>query len=635
MLLTQIKAEGLKGKSFSYPLSPANAIIGPNWSGKTAIIEAIKFLCRGKFPEVKKGDWPEATVQGSFEPNGSIKRSINSKGTVGTVAVPADLADSLDIPALDPEYYFGLTDRERTNYVFERIKLPDSFTAKAIIAEIERLSLGEKHTEEIESAKGDVISDLRPDFTDVYTVQESLGIALDRLRERFTYWNRRCKETQGAVTTLTELKLRQKQVTAAPADLDKKIAEAAKEISRCNTQMGEIQAQIKAIEGQEATRKSLEKYLSNDRTDFDALRARARTKIKSITDELDPLNERLMKIDFQELQDRWELFDEDQRNSAERFYSDKVDSLKASIEDLNKQAHCPYCRSDAKGWKTNAQRALTAQLKEETARLKAQTERRETAFHRKSELEKQISEYRQLAKHADELKDKVEELSDEIDRITAEKDRDAQQRADWKEQLKTLAVTLDVSDLKSQLQDAALKLEAAEVNSARLNAIRTTETRLSQDLVRAGEAAQENTAAQAQLAVTKKVATLIQDKRNEMVLTAFETLLGIANKFCAGILRAPLTMSDGVIAMGNVTHHWFSGTEKAIAYIAIAVALSASAPFKLVILDEFGRLDKDNQLKVSTRLSELVDDGTIDQFIIAGTSLPKEPGPKLNVIKVK
>ena len=43
MRLTRVGAENLKGRSFAYDLSPETAIVGENFTGKTSIIDAIRF----------------------------------------------------------------------------------------------------------------------------------------------------------------------------------------------------------------------------------------------------------------------------------------------------------------------------------------------------------------------------------------------------------------------------------------------------------------------------------------------------------------------------------------------------------------------------------------------------------------
>ncbi len=657
MLLKKIRASGIKGQDFDYELGAGTAIIGPNSAGKTAILEAVKFLCRGKFPEIKKGSWPEATVEGRFDNPADgmaeqVVRSINSKGTVQTGGL-TDI-EILDIPTLDPEYYFGLTDRERVNYVFSRVKLPADFTVDAIVAEIQRLSLGEKHTEEVETAKQAIIVELRDAFYKHSTlktesVQEALSAGVDLCRTRFTYWNKRAKETQGAVTTLTELKLRQKEVSAAPADLNQWILDATKEIGRLNSQKGALKQQIAAIELQEGTRKSLEKYLRSDQTDFDALLGRVRTKKKALTDEFEPLNERLMKIDIEDLKRQLSEARIENRKSSEAaaVFDNTCAEIEQAIDALEKQDHCPYCQAKSKNWKETARTRLKEQLKKAKATYRLQHGTATASEALMKDLTRKIESFDKDKAEADELKRLIQLGADEIDRITGEKERDAKKRAEWKEQLAQLSGNnVDIGDLDRQLAVTVTALEHMESNLRELNATRTAETKLQHDLVRAGEAAKEHDLAAAQLSVTKAVGKLLDQKREGMVAEVFNTLLKTANKFTDGILKSPLTLTDGTIGRWDgptfIEHHWFGGTEKALAYIAISIALSATAPFKLVILDEFGRLDQKNQVEVIKRLIALQKESVIDQFVIAGTSLPKgatdyllPPGYKLNVIEVK
>jgi hypothetical protein len=45
------------------------------------------------------------------------------------------------------------------------------------------------------------------------------------------------------------------------------------------------------------------------------------------------------------------------------------------------------------------------------------------------------------------------------------------------------------------------------------------------------------------------------------------------------------------------------------------VALANRAPFKLVVMDELGRMSEERRLQVVERMAELVKIGTIHQFI--------------------
>jgi DNA repair exonuclease SbcCD ATPase subunit len=630
MVLKRIIASNLKGQSFDLELGPGTAIIGPNSAGKTAILEAIKFVCRGKFPEVKKGSWPEITVSGVFD-EGIVARTINAKGTVKTDFPGTIDPTVLDIPLLDPEHYFGLTDRERTNYVFERVKLPADYTAESIIAEMERLSLEEEHTEDVEKSKSDLISELRGPLNDKgLSLQEALATSVELMRTRYTYWNRRCKETQGAVTTLTELKLREKNVAAAPADLEKQIKDLLDQISGHNEKHGTLKQKLFGAEAAIATKKSLEKFLNEDRTDYDTLLKIAREKRLPIAHEFERVSDSIMGIDIEDLKRELGAARIDNKKSSEAaaIFDDTCKDITKHLEDLDKREACPYCASDEKGWKHKVSVKLKGRLAKAQTTFKAQFGIAKASLARIVDLEKRITSFNETRAKAEELRQQLKQIGDQIDQIIIDKDRDEQLRKSREKRLADLQTPeTPIPEIERDIEAERNAIQTARTKLDELYAQRTAETRLQQDIARAGEAAKEHTVAEAQLLVTKKIAKLLEDKRNGMVMDAFASLFEIANRFTDGILKSPLTMVNGAIGrLGPggepIEHYWFGGTEKALTYIAIACALSANSPFKLVLLDEFGRLDENNQMKVLDRLGSMQKAGVIDQFVVAGTSLP-------------
>jgi hypothetical protein len=72
-----------------------------------------------------------------------------------------------------------------------------------------------------------------------------------------------------------------------------------------------------------------------------------------------------------------------------------------------------------------------------------------------------------------------------------------------------------------------------------------------------------------------------------------------------------------------------------LTYIAIATALSAQAPIRLVLLDELGRFDAEIEGKVINRLVHLVNEKVIDQFLVATPRpLPAAIGKVVQLIEV-
>jgi hypothetical protein len=151
MILAKVGAQNLKGATFQHQLGPCVAIQGPNFSGKTAIFEAIRLAILGHIPEV--GKLPKATwelasgdrmsVRVTFDNGGSITR-VFQEGK--TPIVSQDEAELFDLPMLNDAHYFGLPDSERTNYVFRHVRLPAVYTPESIIARARAASRSRKST---------------------------------------------------------------------------------------------------------------------------------------------------------------------------------------------------------------------------------------------------------------------------------------------------------------------------------------------------------------------------------------------------------------------------------------------------------------------------------------------------------
>jgi hypothetical protein len=110
-----------------------------------------------------------------------------------------------------------------------------------------------------------------------------------------------------------------------------------------------------------------------------------------------------------------------------------------------------------------------------------------------------------------------------------------------------------------------------------------------------------------------------------MIDVAIKNLMATANLFTRCILKQPLDYRDGDIGYVEagqwVSHECFSGTEEALAYAGLSVALAQSAPLKLVIIDELGIIDPPSlRRRIVDRMQELVTAGVIGQFIGADGS---------------
>lgn len=637
MILSKISAANLKGRTFEYPLGKAVLVVGPNFSGKTAIVEAIRLACMGYIPEV--GKLAKATfemasdqvmaVEAHFSDESAITRTFTSgRAAMHTNAGKKPMMVDLEsLPLLHAEHYFTLTDTQRTDYVFDRIQLPEVYSSHAIIAEIERLSLGEKHSEAVEEAKRDLVKELHEFFVGDAQVQEAIGKSVETLREKFTYWNRRAKETQGAVATLTELKLREKQVRAVPVNLEQDIESAQAELSRLNTEKGRVTAERDAAERNAGRRKQLQQLLDADRIDYPRMLQQKQEKKQALEKDLVP-EPGPLEIE----QTRRTIINATGTIRAAN-HDLEIDDKDIGEADkrLKEIAHlkaCPYCKSKGDGWKKTLEAELNERKTNAEQAIKTDTKRRDKAAGELQDANETLETLLRTQESNHRLREQIRQLDREIGNLTIDQKNEGERRERWQTEIKDIPKPADIKRLTQQIATLENERVAAATRLSELNGLKSQETQLKQDLLRATESEQEHQAAAAHLLIIKAVADFLKQKREAIICEAFTKLLQVANMVVKSILKSPLVLHENTIGRFDgakfVPHRVFSGTEKALAYISIATALSMDAPIKLVLLDEFGRLDANNQMHMINRLLHLVNEKVIDQFIVVGTEIPKQ-----------
>ncbi len=131
--------------------------------------------------------------------------------------------------------------------------------------------------------------------------------------------------------------------------------------------------------------------------------------------------------------------------------------------------------------------------------------------------------------------------------------------------------------------------------------------------------------------VWKQAKKIVDEVQSEAVNKAVGNVVDIANNVGGKLLNSPLEFVDGVLGRrvsqrdieagadatvgAWISHEGFSGTEVLLSYAALAVALSQSAPFKLVVMDELGRIDTLKRRQLLEAMKVLVMSKVIDQFV--------------------
>lgn len=650
MKLTRISASNLKGASFGYDLTEAVAIVGPNFSGKTAIVEAIRLLFKGYIPEIGKrssSTWElssgmEIKVTGVFDDGAEILRSWRLEGAkmIERFDGPLLLGDVFEnLPLLDAGAYFEMTDSERVQYVFERVKLPDSYTPEAIISEVERISFGEEHTETIEKAKAEHVKEVRDIFEQQPKLQEALTVMVMRFRETFSYWNKRAKETQGAVKTLTELKLREKQEAfESVKEIEANITAAQDKLDKLNGVKGRLRAQQDEAQRATGRKKQIQRILDEDRIDYgkvfvDLRRKVAEAKIVPVQNKEEWEKDRQSRHKLVETISNVRAGIEQQRKN--------VQAAQAQLFQLEELKACPFCKSKGKDWKSNLEKELNHTVETQT-KLRSDgakyvedlTDQLVKMSKRKEQGEKDY------AANAETLK-QIDQWQAEIQRQLTAKTREEERYAALQEELKRLDTLPIDKELAQGLAEIEEQLQFNSGLRDGLTARKKAALALQQDLKRAAEAQLEHQSADAHVRVIKEIAGAIKQKREAMTHEAFDSLLGTANKLVVGILKSPLALYENTVgrwegysAFGAkfIPHRVFSGVEKKLTFVAIAAALSAQAPLRLMLVDELGLATKNVQRKVLLSLKKALTEKLIDQVIVVIPSDEKLEFPGWNVV---
>ncbi len=173
--------------------------------------------------------------------------------------------------------------------------------------------------------------------------------------------------------------------------------------------------------------------------------------------------------------------------------------------------------------------------------------------------------------------------------------------------------------LQAQAEGARNALAGLEQRIATLETAKQEFTRAKADEQRNAVALLEHAKAKADVDVTKAAIEALEELQSRMVQAAFGSILKTVNRITGAVMPEPIEYRDGelgrFVKATWISHECFSGTEKALTYAGISLALSADAPVRIVLLDEAGRLDQDALYKLLERMQALVAAGELDQFI--------------------
>ena len=628
MKLKNIRATNFKGANFSLDLTDVNFIVAPNFTGKTARADAIRFLLLGRIPELggRPGDAfalasaREMVVEGEFDDGTKIVRRLRLKGnSVSAESQGAEVFENFSGMAamLDADSYFELTDRERVEYVFANVKLGQSETHTAVADRLAK-KLAEQHPP---AAVDLVLPELARRTESVAlngTVQEFVALSIDQAAELQKAAKAEAEKMERTVQGLGQIRLTQEPASdasefdtkiagqnAAIADLSEKkggLIAAWNELLRIRRRREELTRQI-AGSAQTSRLDSLMAGLEAIRRERDALPI---TPSEAVIDQL-----RTTKV-----QATMEL------NDARRDWRTAHDSIAAAqrvLDELELKKTCPYCGGAGEAWK-DIKRAELKLLIQQQGQVRDN-------FQAAGESAKgRLTAAEQAVTTAEGKKRALEALNGREQAALAQV-RDAEKSMQsvhgWQAELAALPAEDQELEQKVKAVDALIATCRDYVGV--LEGQKRTAASRANDLQRLAQAETMRDSARKEAEVAAAALKELREIQRDLVAGAFEPLLADANSFFGPLLTTPLAYNPERTELGTwragvwVTNKTLSGVEKLAAYAAIQMALASRSPCRLMILDEMLRA---RNTKKGRHFDILVDcckravrDGRIDQFL--------------------
>lgn len=615
--MTRIKAFGIKGGDFNHELSGVTLVCGKNFTGKTARLEAVRLALMGYLPELGKTGVATMglarngglTVEADMEDGRHVSRSWKQ----GKSGVKATVDGSIpETPAvlMDPSTYFSLGDKDRIRYVFGLINVEEKVNADVVISELKNIRL-EENTEATEKALRELVdwvdeSDrARQDLGT--PVQDWLEEIVAGIREKLKTGRQTLDRLSKTVQGLTQV-----QASEDPAvDVSEDLEQARKRVGDLRSELAVINERIRkaaSVRGEIQRLHALKVKLECESADIPALE---KELVELISFGYSVPDCGSIESGLNESRKRQAQFESEYKMQARR-----ADGFRKEIAEVNALECCPSCKCKGKGWRQNLignreeLRAEAVGLMNELAKRQeeaaAEVAAGSEALAKARDLEQKERDRQSRVSRLEMLLRVARQNSDELGRVN--------------EALKIQPIEEDYSASRSDLE-TAIAAAQEEVNrldgmQRKADAEKSEAARRAQVILDHGEQAiYVSLMAEAVKAMEKLQVKLVED--------AFGVIMAKANRLVEGIMLSPLEYKDGEIGRWNggtwVPHKTFSGTEKALGYAAISLALAADAPCKIVMIDELGRLDLWNLEKLLGRAKELVEAGVIDQFIGVGT----------------
>lgn len=621
MYLSHITGRSFKGGDFDLALDRANVLTGENAGGKTRVLDAIQLLLLGNIPAFGEkprdaflalASGPVLTVEGTLTSTthpiqtSAVRRKLYLVGdSVKTEFEAPSFLDDAKTPLavmLDAQVYFALGSTDRVRYVYDNCPKPEGFDVNSVAARVRAVAPDYPAFEDIL---------LKVDGRGRNFVDEIGQLVNDDWQKNKNY----AGMMEDTIRGLHGLRAGEEAPETQVAQAQGRRGELERRLAELNEKKGLKIGAYTAVRSARVRRAEIDREVQHAAKDRDEL-VRLKEKLALVDSGLTAARitteEEVQQagVAASRAHDRRLQLMRDQQAEFH-----KIRPLEDELAALDGQEVCPYCGAAGVEWKKIRAAELAQKIDAikrvvdgyVPKRLEADKVKEETAATY-TRLTEEQRKRRDLEYTRGGVVNELGQIETRIARVEAREVERKNLAPD------DPALEAAVDAIQGQINEAAAEARQLEQQIALAQG-------RGHELVRLADAEKKRDAAKADQEKGAKAGKELKAIKAEMVDAAFGPVLKRANQFFPGILKTPLEYNATKGEIGTrraglwVGHRTFSGTEKLLAYAAIQAALAQTAPVRIMILDELGKLTAQSAKWTAAAINIAMVRGHIDQFI--------------------
>jgi DNA repair exonuclease SbcCD ATPase subunit len=692
-MIRNVKSRGFKGSTRIQQLSAMNLIIGNNASTKSALVEAIEIAITGEHHIVGKqnkalylfASEPTMSVGVDFENGESINRIYTEGKSISCKVEGEYLADEGLKIMLNPSLWFGATEKDRMQMVFNLIGFGSSELSLSSIRDTlssATLAFNEpKLTEQISSFVFDNFGD------ESATLPSCIDTLEKALREKLREIKAAQKRMAATAENLTGLSFVESQLSSLPEPqaIKDEITRSAAQIEQLVELIAVARETVRIAANEAVQVVNLKKELAELKDGADVERENKEIDLRAsytkISKEFKDSTAAVLKLQVAASRVEAEgkiIYDQKQQERSEeaRALSDQLNEKKADLLAFDKST---FRSSDVekpptgvpieiKGqamfkldnifntvidqikypieWRclelSSQDRAARSMLRESIEGMVEELYHLEVneAFNPSHYIDEKFAEnYHKQQLMNKQLQGRLNDVSGELQMLSPRIDTNARREL-LNASIQAL-ITKGVETDMPELGNMMATLESRRSSHLEIKAQATNVEALLQDKKRIQECEGFSKDYALKVKAYKAALDKLLGIRADAVSESIEPVIDIANNMTANLFEdsAKIELVDGKLGriLDGKFIEWqvFSGSEKAALFIGLAAGIASRSSFKLLILDELSYFDDTRKEIMLNNIGNALERGDIDQAIAIDVRHPTfDLAIDLNLIEV-